>query len=479
MGMDFVALMKYGGPDERLARVLDRLEDGSPPEVQALARLMRERRFCFERHERAVWEFRSRPELRDRRLARRPVLPDLAVSLWLPEGFSLTFGPDAVEVYHLLRWLFFLTEPALQRAVLDSCVCLGHLFGATDCIVTSDYSPVIQAFREGQRFEVALASAGQEHGERPRLADLYLEIPLAEVVRLIERPGRPSHSRQMDWDLDRPPPEGWQRATTWDSRGYWRLELRPAMTDPLADWAEAGPDAAASGQTSRGATKPTDEVWWAECGEPAGMLDHLLKQDGVSWRKVRLWACACVRRIWARLTSEPGRRAVEVVERFAEGQAEQRAVDNAANAAGRVKKGDRRANYAAARLARLCSSVRFPPAHVSDLVVDVVERDADQSPARAAERRAHADLLRDVFGNPFRPVRLDPSWLTPTVVGLAETAYNDRILPSGHLDPARLAVLADALEEAGAADSGLPAHLRTPGPHVRGCHVLDLLTGRS
>jgi hypothetical protein len=57
--------------------------------------------------------------------------------------------------------------------------------------------------------------------------------------------------------------------------------------------------------------------------------------------------------------------------------------------------------------------------------------------------------------------------------------YEERELPSGHLDAARLAVLAGVLEEAGATDPRLLGHLRSPGPHVRGCFALDALTGRS
>ena len=51
-------------------------------------------------------------------------------------------------------------------------------------------------------------------------------------------------------------------------------------------------------------------------------------------------------------------------------------------------------------------------------------------------------------------------------------------LPSGHQAAARLAVLADTLEEAGCSDSDLLGHLRGPGPHVRGCWVVDLVLGK-
>jgi hypothetical protein len=42
----------------------------------------------------------------------------------------------------------------------------------------------------------------------------------------------------------------------------------------------------------------------------------------------------------------------------------------------------------------------------------------------------------------------------------------------------RMPVLADALEDAGCTDAELLAHLRSPGPHVRGCWAIDLLLGR-
>jgi hypothetical protein len=92
--------------------------------------------------------------------------------------------------------------------------------------------------------------------------------------------------------------------------------------------------------------------------------------------------------------------------------------------------------------------------------------------------KAHTNFLRCIFGNPFRPVSLNPSWVTPTVTNLAEAAYQHRDLPSGELNTARLAILADALEEAGCDNQEILGHLRSPGPHFLGCHVLDLLLGK-
>ena len=83
------------------------------------------------------------------------------------------------------------------------------------------------------------------------------------------------------------------------------------------------------------------------------------------------------------------------------------------------------------------------------------------------------------MSNPFRPVAIDSVYLTPDVTGLATAAYEERSLPSGELDPARLAVLSDALEESGCDREEILNHLRSAGPHVRGCWALDILLGKS
>jgi hypothetical protein len=93
-----------------------------------------------------------------------------------------------------------------------------------------------------------------------------------------------------------------------------------------------------------------------------------------------------------------------------------------------------------------------------------------------------ADVMRDVFGNPFRPLHLDQAWLewnNSTVVQIAQAAYDERSLPSGTLDNVRLAILADALEDAGCTNAQILEHCRTEDPHVRGCWVVDALLAKS
>jgi hypothetical protein len=100
----------------------------------------------------------------------------------------------------------------------------------------------------------------------------------------------------------------------------------------------------------------------------------------------------------------------------------------------------------------------------------------------AAESAVQCELLRDLFGNPFRPapeIRQDWfRWNDGAVATLTASAYEHRTLPAGSLESGRLAVLADALEDAGCTDAELLGHLRGPGLHVRGCWALDLVLSR-
>lgn len=88
-----------------------------------------------------------------------------------------------------------------------------------------------------------------------------------------------------------------------------------------------------------------------------------------------------------------------------------------------------------------------------------------------AERKAIADLIREISGNPFRPLAADLTWFTPNVVGLAHSIYEARAFD-------RMPILAEALEEAGCTDADIVDHCRKPGGHVLGCWVLDLLLGK-
>ena len=205
------------------------------------------------------------------------------------------------------------------------------------------------------------------------------------------------------------------------------------------------------------------EKEWLECGEPQKMLE-VLQKSGASARKLRLFAVACSRRMWAWI-DVLGRTAVEVAENFADGlagPAELRAARLACQGAG-----GQAAWYAAAtnpaNAAR--NAARSAQAGVANKALFGSE---------AVELLAQARLVREIFGDPFRPGVVDQSWLAwhdGSVVKLAQAIYEERAFE-------RLPNLAAALEEAGCMKEDILAHCRQPGEHVRGCYVLDILLGK-
>jgi hypothetical protein len=98
--------------------------------------------------------------------------------------------------------------------------------------------------------------------------------------------------------------------------------------------------------------------------------------------------------------------------------------------------------------------------------------EAELERQESGEEKPQSTILRDLFGNPFRPVHSDSRWLTQTVRALVRGVYDDRAFD-------RLPILADALEDAGCDNADILAHCRQPGEHVRGCWVIDLLLGKS
>jgi hypothetical protein len=62
------------------------------------------------------------------------------------------------------------------------------------------------------------------------------------------------------------------------------------------------------------------EQEWLDCADPGKMLDYL--HSIASERKLRLFACACCRRIPGYLESEPDRRGLELTECDVDGLAD-------------------------------------------------------------------------------------------------------------------------------------------------------------
>ena len=260
----------------------------------------------------------------------------------------------------------------------------------------------------------------------------------------------------------------------------------------------------------------TEEQWDA-CTEPTKMLEFLRDIGKASERKRRPFATGVARQVWGMLAHQAAFQAVELAERFADGDATEEELDvawhglrllpeyeeNLAIHAAAEALGSRAAARESLRSAPVYDLTYGPRAErqwvllglTSGVVwasVGAVSRAAgDEAGGMVAVRATDAakqhrerlcGLVRDIFGNPYKP--LTPlslsllGWSEGLVVNLAEAAYQHRSLPSGHLENARLAVLADALEDAGCTEDRLLAHLRSPGPHVRGCVGVDAVLGK-
>lgn len=211
------------------------------------------------------------------------------------------------------------------------------------------------------------------------------------------------------------------------------------------------------------------EAEWLSSTDPAAMVRFVLphhrsdpvggqfpsSQFEASDRKLRLFAVACCRQVWDQLTDHRSRNAVEVAERYADGLVTAREMED---------------------IHREIHEIPVTP------IMDMVRRSTWFSPpstdrlteAMLVDDAIQAAILRDIFGNPFRPYCpaemkyeralkeyrvFDLDCLTQNVVSLAQAAYDER-LPNGTLDPARLLLLADALEEAGCTDEALLMHCR-------------------
>ncbi len=221
-----------------------------------------------------------------------------------------------------------------------------------------------------------------------------------------------------------------------------------------------------------------DEEWWEQCQSPGEML----ATRGVrSARKRRLFAVACCYRIWDRLTDERCRRAVKATEEMAdrEGMGEEWEHWNEIQAV--LEELDRSRNSENPLLEALSAEYRWAVEAVSETVhpnmLGVAEKVSSNTRALHLgswheEQRAQCQFLREIFGNPFRPVIMRPAWRTTDVMLLTRGIYEDRAFD-------RMPILADALQDAGCANDDLLNHLRdTSLTHIRGCWAIDLVLGK-
>jgi hypothetical protein len=213
------------------------------------------------------------------------------------------------------------------------------------------------------------------------------------------------------------------------------------------------------------------EAEWLTATDPAPMVTFLSPR--ASDRKFRLAVCACCRLLWETLTDERSRSAVLEAEGSADSLTPERAPPSPHGvAASHVVAEYEIPEGGEYTLANVTGLLAFGAAWEAMLFLShCSEGISGGRRGWRAEKRARSILIRCIFGNPFRPATANPAWLTSTVVSLAAGIYADRAFD-------RLPILADALQDAGCDNADVLGHCRGPGPHVRGCWVVDLVLGK-
>jgi hypothetical protein len=231
----------------------------------------------------------------------------------------------------------------------------------------------------------------------------------------------------------------------------------------------------------------TEQEWMA-CTDPTQMVG--LVDGKASNRKLRLFTVACFRRVRRLFKTKDTRRAFEVAERAAEGQASRAEIRDVL---GRIIPGKYVSNVYSSHqpyfwpIANSLRTILGSRPNLLQIIFGLRYAVYNSGPAgyspaacqaryaaRDAEASFQAALLRDIFGNPFRPAGIVPSWLrwnNQTIPRISQSIYEEQAFD-------RLPILGDALEEAGCANADLLGHCRGSGPHVRGCWAVDLLLAK-
>lgn len=216
------------------------------------------------------------------------------------------------------------------------------------------------------------------------------------------------------------------------------------------------------------------EQEWLTTTDPVPMLTFL--RSRASERKARLFLVACARSVWEQIVEPVMRVAVEVGESAADGHSSS---DELRAQVEKMNWWLSDLNLKPLRpwnevLSPEVRSLAFTALHtvLPGHVVRELNPGIGFGWASAATAQHQPRLLRELIGNPFRPVACNPEWLTTDVVSLGHGIYEEKAFD-------RMPILADALQDAGCTNDDVLNHCRdASAAHARGCWVLDLLLGK-
>jgi hypothetical protein len=219
------------------------------------------------------------------------------------------------------------------------------------------------------------------------------------------------------------------------------------------------------------------EAEWLATTDPTPMLEFL--RGNASERKLRLFMIACARLLWERIPPGEMREAVEAAERGADGVPWEDELKGYCDQLYRLPVDSGRStgtnwfkDQSPEKLGVYFTVLKTTGAGCGVLtVIPMLARSMGGPHILPLIGPRMPDLLRDIFGNPYRPLTLDPAWLIPPAVDLSHTMYQSR-------DFSKMLDLAQSLQDAGCESADVLDHCRGPGPHARGCWVVDLLLGK-
>jgi hypothetical protein len=225
------------------------------------------------------------------------------------------------------------------------------------------------------------------------------------------------------------------------------------------------------------------EAEWLACADPLEMLGFL--RGKVSDRKLRLFACACCRRVLAfgPCLDNDLYEALTIAENLADGLVGQEEALRIRSRLESISPYSEKWSASGAARAALDAQVYLAAEGAARHSVNHFGNAKEEHRTflarllgmrRAAPRNSFfqpTSMIRDIFGNPFRPMSLYPAWLTPETRLLAEAIYEERTFE-------QMPIVGDALESVGCNSADILSHCRQPGVHWRGCFVIDLLLGK-
>jgi hypothetical protein len=221
------------------------------------------------------------------------------------------------------------------------------------------------------------------------------------------------------------------------------------------------------------------EAQWLAC-EDVGLMLYYLSQGDASDRKLRLFAIGCCLRTgpvlkgWVR---KAVRDIVEAAVRYADGLATREELQSIITSGPGPDWEACQPFLSAASFENMGLTAFGVSQRTAAMLADAYaypsrdEADPAWLAAFMAERAVQLEMFRDIFGNPFRPAKIDPAWRSSRVIALARGIYDNWAFDG-------MPSLGDALEDEGCDDAEILSHCRSDAEHVRGCWVVDALLGK-